>query len=281
EVFIPLEMDQSYANIKEGVEGGLADGYRNLFGLEFPGKTKVVESMIPSSYLMSGAEDMSHYLMTILNEGKYRDHRILSKDNAERLIKPLSNNSPYGVGWYYSGSYSWHTGEEPDYNGYMKVIPSGKLGIVMLCNTNDIVGKALAKDSSSTRRIPEGIMDMLSGFELPEAPALNMKMVYVIIDAFFLLMLLTVSFSLRRAWRQRKLPPKSRAYFIRNIFEVLLIHAALPVTLIVGIPYYFQATPPFFAINIPDFYAALVSISLILVTSGFIKLRRLFRRSSF
>ncbi|MDP4193318.1 MAG: serine hydrolase domain-containing protein, partial [Bacteroidota bacterium] len=39
EVFIPLEMDQSYANIKEGVEGGLADGYRNLFGLEFPGKT--------------------------------------------------------------------------------------------------------------------------------------------------------------------------------------------------------------------------------------------------
>lgn len=56
-----------------------------------------------------------------------------------------------------------------------------------------------------------------------------------------------------------------------NIAEVLILHIVLPITLLVMTPVYYQVTPAFFNMHIPDYYAALVLVSVVLVFSGIIK----------
>lgn len=85
-IFDPLEMRHSYTSRKEAKPNGLAMGHRHWFSLPFPARDlPIPQGSLPSGQLISSAEDMAHYLIAHLNEGRYGDVQILSEAGIQEL----------------------------------------------------------------------------------------------------------------------------------------------------------------------------------------------------
>lgn len=70
-IFNPLEMQHSFTSQTEAQAHGMAVGYRQWFGfpvaahdLPYP------RGMVPAGYLISSADDLGHYLIAQLNQGR-------------------------------------------------------------------------------------------------------------------------------------------------------------------------------------------------------------------
>ena len=72
-IFKPLEMHNSFTSQVEAQQHGLSSGYQRWFG--FPvasGDLPYPRGMVPGGYLISSAEDLGHYLIAQMNQGRYR-----------------------------------------------------------------------------------------------------------------------------------------------------------------------------------------------------------------
>lgn len=87
-IFTPLKMDHSYTSEIEAKRHGLATGY--LYWFSFPRATQLPfnRGSVPQGYMISTAEDMSHYLIAQLNGGRYGDVQILSPAGIREMHRP-------------------------------------------------------------------------------------------------------------------------------------------------------------------------------------------------
>jgi CubicO group peptidase (beta-lactamase class C family) len=102
-IYTPLEMTNSYTSHAEAEANGLAVGHTYYFG-----KPKVFENAphprrkLPAGFLISSAEDMGHYLIAQLNEGRYGDVQILSPEYIALMQQPAieygNNGESYAFG---------------------------------------------------------------------------------------------------------------------------------------------------------------------------------------
>jgi CubicO group peptidase (beta-lactamase class C family) len=99
-VFGPLRMERSFTS-REAAEGaGLAQGYNVLFGFPVPRTQPHLIYDLPAGFVISTAEDMSHYLIAQLNDGLYENQRLLSPAGLDEMHTPPSGiNGSYGMGW--------------------------------------------------------------------------------------------------------------------------------------------------------------------------------------
>jgi CubicO group peptidase (beta-lactamase class C family) len=147
-IFDPLEMHHSYTSKAAARQAGLAVGHRHWFSLPFPVPDMPVPvGSLPSGQLISCAEDIAHYLVAHLNQGRYRDVQILSGagiDEMHRGVKELKmgdiSGGFYGMGWFeidlgLTRTYS-HGGNVPDFSAFMAIVPEQKKGVVMLLNAD-------------------------------------------------------------------------------------------------------------------------------------------------
>jgi CubicO group peptidase (beta-lactamase class C family) len=147
-IFDPLEMRHSYTSKAAARQAGLAVGHRHWFSLPFP----VPDFPVPAGSLSSGqliscAEDIAHYLVAHLNQGRYGGAQILSGsgiDEMHRGVKELKmgeiSGGFYGMGWFDidlgdTKTYS-HGGNVPDFSAFMAIVPEQKKGVVMLLNAD-------------------------------------------------------------------------------------------------------------------------------------------------
>ena len=99
---------------------------------------------LPSGQLISTSEDLAHYLIAQLNEGRYGDTTIVSPESMQTMHAPLvSMEQPgdfYGMGWENSTVNGlpavWHGGENLSYSAALLMVPGEELGIVVLSNAN-------------------------------------------------------------------------------------------------------------------------------------------------
>jgi len=150
-VFQPLEMKNSSTSsaafnaasdvaalhqIKNNKVVALSKGYE---GEEF------IYTMGPAGGINSTTEDMAHYLLMLLNEGKYKDQQVISRENLQYLWAPKTivqemggRWSFYGLGWIYTqynpSPIVWHNGATLGHKAMIAFIPSEKIGIVILSN---------------------------------------------------------------------------------------------------------------------------------------------------
>jgi CubicO group peptidase (beta-lactamase class C family) len=147
-VFAPLDMDHSYTSQATAKENGLAMGHRYWFWLPVAEPDlPMPRGSLPSGQLISSAEDMAHYLIALLNDGRYEDAQILSSAGVAKLYQGVVEHvqmgvsmGEYGMGWYESdidgNKVAWHTGTVPDFSSYMALLPEQKKGVVLLINAD-------------------------------------------------------------------------------------------------------------------------------------------------
>jgi len=139
-------MSHSYTSQAAAKQDGLAVGYRYWFGTPIAvHDLPVPYGSLPSGQLISSTEDMAHYLIAQLNDGRYGEVQILSPAGIAELHRPAVEASmmgvptgQYGMGWFIEEHGQtwivWHSGLVPDFFAYMALLPEQKKGVVLLIN---------------------------------------------------------------------------------------------------------------------------------------------------
>lgn len=262
-IFQPLEMTRSFISLDEAEKEGLATGYRPWFGILQPIDINYGMSALPSGYIISSAEDMTHYLMLFLNGGKYKDITLLSEKGVLETQNAIGDTN-YGAGWFSGSYYKWHTGEIANYNAYICTIPSEQLGIVMLSNTNDIGIKFLNRGSSSLRRIPDGIRMMLMGGDLPDRPLFNINSMYLLVDIaailVFAVLAAVLTVSVKADW-------KGDMGYLSWLIKILVL-MIVPIIVLLSVPHIIQGSWHALLISVPDLTLAVLIYVLMLLAAG-------------
>ena len=149
-IFNPLGMERSNISITEMEQAeNAAIGY-----LEDHKKTDYykIAGMSPAGSINSSVNDMSKWLITWLNDGKYNDKEILPEAYIEEAISSQNVANPnlpsdenpglhlanYGFGWIissYKGHYRVsHGGNIDGFSASTSLMPSDNIGIVVLAN---------------------------------------------------------------------------------------------------------------------------------------------------
>lgn len=171
-LFVPLEMENSTTgNVAFfNPDNRLATGYRlvkakDKDSLEVIARTDKedaftwLSAVSPAGFVISTAEDMSHWLQMHLNHGTYKGKQIVSRKNHDYLFYPQTITScdsarlcNYAQGWIIEqndyGRYIRHTGLAYGYTALVGIVPNLDLGFVFLTNngTDSDAQSALARD---------------------------------------------------------------------------------------------------------------------------------------
>jgi len=195
-IFAPLEMIHSYTSQAETEQGRMAVGHRYWFATPFAEPNlPLPRGSLPSALLISSSEDMAHYLIAHLNEGRYYDNvEILSPAGIAELHRPAVEvnaigfpSGHYGMGWFTEETGRTrivsHPGTLPNFFAYMAILPEQKKGVVLLVNANQLmmdvaqweVGAGVAALLAGERRVPNrfGTIIPWALRDLPLIPALQ------------------------------------------------------------------------------------------------------------
>jgi CubicO group peptidase (beta-lactamase class C family) len=147
-VFAPLDMRYSYTTRTEAARNGLAAGYRYWFAspVAVP-NLPLPRGSLPSGQLISSSEDMAHYLIAQLNDGRYGNVQVLSPAGVAKMHRPAVNATmmgapigKYGMGWFTeeigNTRLTYHSGTVPDYFSFMALLPEQRKGVVLLVNAD-------------------------------------------------------------------------------------------------------------------------------------------------
>lgn len=96
-IFAPLQMSHSAAALSDPAASDIATGYRYWFFWPVAFDAPYPRRMTPAGFLISSAEDMTHYIIAQLNEGAYGDNQLLTPQGIATLHTP-SPLSTYGMG---------------------------------------------------------------------------------------------------------------------------------------------------------------------------------------
>jgi CubicO group peptidase (beta-lactamase class C family) len=170
-IFRPLDMRHSYTTPTEARPNGLAVGHRYWFGYPIAdyADEQVPRGSLPSGQLISSTEDMSHYLIAQLNDGRYGSAQILSPADIAEMHRPAAEftmmgvSGQYGMGWFIDGQDQtrivWHDGVVPDFFAYMAILPGQNKGLVLLMNADHFLmsNTALLEVGTGTARMLAGL----------------------------------------------------------------------------------------------------------------------------
>ena len=147
-IFGPLDMRHSYTTRAEAQQNGLALGHRYWFAYPVAAPNlPLPRGSLPAGYLISSTEDMSHYLIAQLNDGRYGGVQILSPAGIAEMHCPSAefkmmgvSLGQYGMGWFINDRDQVrivsHSGVVPDFFAYMAIVLEQKKGLVLLLNAD-------------------------------------------------------------------------------------------------------------------------------------------------
>jgi CubicO group peptidase (beta-lactamase class C family) len=149
-IFGPLDMHHSFSTRPEAQINGLALGHVYWFGYPLADPAEASpRGSLASGQLISSAEDLSHYLIAQLNDGRYANAQVLSPEGIAELHRPtvqfamMGIPGQYAMGWFVDGQDEtrivWHDGVVPDFFAYVAILPTQKRGLVLLMNADHFV----------------------------------------------------------------------------------------------------------------------------------------------
>jgi CubicO group peptidase (beta-lactamase class C family) len=183
-VFEPLEMAHGHTTRAAALADNLAKGHSLWFGsFWLPTDVPAGTAGMPSTTMYASAEDKSHELIALLDEGRYRDRRILQPDGVRAILEPrvrIDESKEYAMGWFTRplvesadpgaqpdpGALPLlveHQGEWGNSHTYQALVPASDLGVVLVINGND------TSAPSRLKAIDTNVLRILHG--QPPAPA--------------------------------------------------------------------------------------------------------------
>jgi CubicO group peptidase (beta-lactamase class C family) len=177
EIFDPLQMRDSFTSEAAAEQDGLATGYTYWFGRPRAADLPYNRRLIPACCLVSSAEDMTHYLIAQLNDGRYRAASVLSPAGVDELHQPGAptpkTGTSYAMGWFVGPINKipaiYHQGEVPNFHANAVLVPESRTGVIVLMNAQNNVD-LFSVDRMAT--ISEGVTSLLEGRE-PSPPPSN------------------------------------------------------------------------------------------------------------
>lgn len=263
-IFGPLKMRHSFTSEAEAEPQGLATGHHYWFGRPRAADLPYNRGLLPAGYLISSAEDMTHYLIAQLNDGGYSGTAVLSRSATAELHRPTvptaEADTSYGMGWFVGPVNGipavFHQGETFNYHANIVLIPGSHQGVVILMNAENSLDLFIRGRMGT---VAEGVASLLEG-QVPPSPPSSTG-IFVVYAAVLGAIVLQVGgmFRSTAGLRRRHIPsgrfgPRSRTglALVLNLAWALLVLALLPKQL--GVPLLTLAQ------GLPDLaYALLVS----------------------
>jgi CubicO group peptidase (beta-lactamase class C family) len=245
-IFDPLEMRHSFTSMDQAAKDGPAVGYRTLFGFPRVSGLEYREGHLPAAGILSSSEDLTHYMIMLLNGGIYEDTRVLSEESVAEMLTPSSSISgyiDYGLGWYVTSGSFYHGGELADYQAKIKVMPEDELGVVLLYNTSSSTAVTLF-GVGYREKIETGIINILYGVSPTDQPGqgplnLNSYPMTITYSLMVGLPVLAALLLILSACRLRLIPGRlaqSRLHFGRILTFSILSHILLPLYILFAVP---------------------------------------------
>jgi CubicO group peptidase (beta-lactamase class C family) len=281
-VFAPLEMQNTFVSEVEAQKAGMAQGYQFIFGIPVSTHYSYNPSQLPSGYMISSVEDMSHFLVSQLNGGQYGDQQLLAADTVASMQMPgvsRGRDGGYGFGWVIApfGDVPavWHDGVNNNYHSLLLMQPQTKKGVVILMNSFNIVAY-----QSAYREIESGVARLLAGMD-PSPTTQTLGRIYLQIDMVLFVLLAILLWPLLRIRRWYKWLMERREagkapmlrVLIRAVLEILfplifLIGIRTVVVAGLGAQSWYEVLTVF-----PDFVLWIWMFALILFVTGVIRMR--------
>jgi CubicO group peptidase (beta-lactamase class C family) len=242
-VFAPLEMHQTFTSPEAVGPLALAKGYRYLFGLPLPFNEPFDRGGVASGGIIASAEDVAHFLIANLNEGRYGDTQIVSAPGMAEMQRPAFPVGAEVWAWDWSAidfngvAVLTKGGDLASYKTNMILFPEQKWGFVVLINAGDRFA-AILRDL----RIPGiaiGLASILLGQQPPDL-ASNLPIVYRLFLALVALVQVTGIFrSGITFWRWSRYPQSRPRGLWRQIWYIglpLIVNLVWGLVLLVGVP---------------------------------------------
>jgi CubicO group peptidase (beta-lactamase class C family) len=256
-IFEPLQMDHSYTSEADAKRHGLAAGY--LYWFFFPRATHLQfnRGSLPQGYIISTAEDMSHFLIAQLNGGRYGNAQVLSPAGIDEMHRPViatwKHDTTYGMGWEIGPIAGipaiWHEGSIFNYHANMVLLPGSATGFVLLENIYS------GLDENRLNKIAEGATLLLSG-KAPPTITFNGKLLlaYGILFLIVFLQLWALVRSVQKMPSHHARPRKPLSgSAISMLVLAILLSMAWGLLIVLGIPYLFGMPLISTVVRIPDF----------------------------
>jgi CubicO group peptidase (beta-lactamase class C family) len=150
-IFTPLAMNNSFTALSAARAAGMSSAFYPFFGRQtnFADRMPYTPAVQPSAGLIGSAEDMAHFVLAQLQDGRYHTTQLLSPAGMAALHTPDPATGPgvqYAMGWAV-----WpfddaallgdepptalsHGGEWLGFSNLMLLIPEYDLGLVLLMN---------------------------------------------------------------------------------------------------------------------------------------------------
>lgn len=260
-VLDPLEMSHaSYADYH--TLPGVATGNLIVFGVSVPYDEKTPPAMLSAGYLSASAEEMTHYLIALLNQGQYRGKSLMPSQ---------------GKGWY-DMYWNWQPGQPGDLNysfsgGHnsintnIQLFSLHRVGVVVLMNTrleNGIPGPTANDIAFNIAR-----MVIQSSYELPSNRTFYVG--YAILDGFLLFLILNILWQIfhLKGWsaRYREAGKTKRIAIWVGVFLELLLSIGILI-----LPFPLNTRWNILLFFRPDLSIPLLSIGICLGGLGLIKI---------
>ncbi|MET8259259.1 serine hydrolase domain-containing protein [Micromonospora sp. NPDC005205] len=141
-VLDPLQMTHSAATADEARAVGIPPGHRYYFGQPQRFAAPFDTAGVPYGFLAASLDDLSHYAIAQLADGRYGDTRILGPQGTRQLHTGTvaTGHGTYGFGWKNStldgvgARIVWHAGATPDFFTHIVLAPDSNLAVIIMTN---------------------------------------------------------------------------------------------------------------------------------------------------
>lgn len=149
-VFRPLGMNHSMFRPEEASQFPLALGHDEYTVIEPQANHS---GTWPSGSLYSTVEDLSRFVLAVMNGGMLHGRRIVAARVVEQLLTPRIKIPERSSGWYGYGlvfeerrgaQYVFHAGSRSGFGSIIRMVPDNRFAVIVLANHNSAIMGATA-----------------------------------------------------------------------------------------------------------------------------------------
>jgi len=231
-IFTPLDMRHSYAPHAPALADGLSAGHLYVFGHAFERELVRPPAHLPAGGLIASAEDLTHYAIAHLNDGRYGDASLLSPQGMAELHAPaipVVGDWHYAMGWFVSTwdgiPAVWHDGNDGVFHSIVMLMPERGSGFVLLANAFGF------EQATQVDEIAKGVVSLLNG-KTPVAVALpsSNRFLYWTVLLMPLLQIVGIAYS----WRQLRHDLQTKG--VSHIIFTIILYGGSALLCLFGVP---------------------------------------------
>lgn len=281
-VFAPLQMHNSFLSNREAEDHQLASGYQWWFGLPVATELSYNRGELPAGYIVASAEDMSHFLIAEMNDGRYANASVLSPTlmSARHLAAPEEG---YGLGWEFlkiNGRPMINLdGGTATFQASIFIDPAARVAVFITANVINALDTfsspsgSTSLDGATTRAMAATVLSMATNEPLPyEGPGHETLTVFfdLVIAGLTILLVISLARLPRNLRRIARAAIVTRGDKIRHCVSMVTRNFVLPIVML-----YLTLWSPAWKVLAefqPDLACWLYIVALVLAVKGVIEL---------